>query len=59
MKQVGSLREIDQDVGLLRTAAANFPVLFGDSFVEGGNAATCTFEVRPQRLESGAIIFPE
>ena len=59
MKQVGRLREIDQDVGLLRTAAASFPVLFGDSFVDGSDAATRAFELRPQPLESGAIIFLE
>ena len=56
VEQVGRLREIDQDVGLRRTAAASVAVFLGDSFVERRHPAAGFLELRPQRLESGAIV---
>jgi hypothetical protein len=40
MEQFGAFREFDQNVSPLRTAAASFPLLIGDRFVESGDAAT-------------------
>ena len=59
MKQVGGLREPEQDVGLrlrprVRGAAS---ALFGERVVERGDAAAGALESGPQGLEGGAIGF--
>lgn len=49
MEQFGGLRELDQDVGLFRSAPPHIPAFFGDGFIERRHAASGLLQLRPQR----------
>ena len=50
------LREVDQDVGLRRSAPARVAVFLGDGLIERRHPAAGLLQLRPQRLEGGAIV---
>ena len=56
VEQLGRLREVDQDVGLRRAAPARVAVLLGDGLVERRHPAAGFLQLRPQRLERGAVV---
>ena len=57
MEQLAVCAKVDQDVGLLRAAAAYVAVLLGDGLVERRYAAAGALELRTKHLEGGAIFF--
>ena len=48
--------EVDQDIGLRWPAPARIAAFLCDGFVERCDAASGFLQLRPQRLEGGAII---
>ena len=56
VEQLGGLGEVDQDIGLRRPAPAWCPALLGDGVIERRHPASGFLQLRPQRLEGGAVV---
>ena len=56
MDQFSGLREADQDIGLRRPASAYIATFFSDGVIERRHPASGLLQLRPQRLEGGAIV---
>ena len=56
VEQFGGLGEADQDIGLRRPAPARIAAFLGDGVVERRHPASGLLQLRPQRLEGGAVV---